>query len=662
MEATRQLLWNAPGGYWIYLLAVLPIGLLAFGLYRRLRLWRRGGPDERFDRWGARLAALLLDGFAHRRNLHDRYGGLMHLLIFSGMAVLFVGTVIEAVYHILDLPFLRGLPYLLLSLALDVAGLLVLVGVLMAAWRRYGQRPDKLDNIWDDGLVLGWLFLVLAGGFLVEALRMRATEVAPHPDWARWSPVGFALASLLGGLDPAAVGALHGGAWWSHMVLSLAFVGYLAWSKLLHIFTAPANIFFRSFAPAGALRPIADLETADHFGAGRIEQFTWKHLLDLDACTRCGRCQDNCPAYLSGKPLSPKKLVQDLKRAMEGRAGAEGLVAGAVQEDELWACTTCRACQEACPVFVEHVDKVVEMRRYVTLEESRFPRELRATFDHLEVNGNPWEIAWSSRADWAKAEGVPTLAEAGRADWLYWAGCFASFDSRNRRVAAALVRLMRQAGLDFSVLGTEERCCGDPARRTGNEYLFQMLAQENIERLQAGGVRRIVTACPHCYNTLKNEYPQFGGEFEVLHHTQLLADLLSRGRLQLPKREGLRLTYHDPCYLGRYNDEFDAPRRLLAALPGVVLTEMERGREGSFCCGGGGGRQWMEEPAGRRINGMRVEQALRTDPQAIATACPYCLTILEDGLRAAGANTPVLDLAELLAGGDQAIKGLGRPA
>ena len=463
------------------------------------------------------------------------------------------------------------------------------------------------------------------------------------------------------------------------MALAFGFIAYLPYSKLIHIVTAPLNMYFESLEPKGTLTYInMEDEDAETFGVAKLEEYTWKDLMDTDACVRCGRCQNNCPAHLSGKPLSPKQLIQDLRQHLtqkgeiilsnrqvliqkglygsESAAGSEEvndilnqpLVGNVIEEDVIWACTTCRSCMEQCPVLIEHVPKVVELRRNQVLMESNFPPEAQISFRNMENNGNPWGMGWQTRADWAKGLGVAAISEEPDAEYLYWPGCSGAFDARNRKVSTALVKLLQAAGVKFAILGNEEKCCGDSARRLGNEYLYYSLAQENIETMKGYGVKKIITQCPHCFNTLKNDYPQLGGNFEVIHHAEFLAQLLREGRVKTNQSLEATVTYHDPCYLGRYNDIFSEPREILRTV-GANLVEMERSHEKSFCCGAGGGRMWLEESLGQRINEMRTEQVVACSANIVGTACPFCLTMLTDGIKVKEAEVKALDIAEILA-------------
>lgn len=650
-----------------FLLIICTLGILAYGTWRRVRLWRLGKSIDRSDNPNERWLSLIRFGIAQTKILKENYPGVMHLLIFWGFLLPLLVAFLVALGLMPSLPKPLSL---LLSIILDVCGLAAIAGVLLAIYRRYVRRPERLDNIPQDFIGLILILAIIVSGFFVEALRMATTSTS----WTMASPVGSSLALpfLLTGSGANVI--LYGIFRRIHLFCVLGFFAYLPFSTLFHIITTPLNIYFRSHDPKGALPsiPPEEFETAESFGVSQIDQFTWKDLLDLDACTRCGRCQDSCPAFLSGKPLSPKKIIQDLKRCLEEKAPqllAKNQTSGGAQQggqgeaeenpipgeyihdDEIWACTTCRNCLEHCPVFIEQMNKIIDMRRYLVMMEARFPAEITTVFKNFEVNSNPWGMGLTTRGDWCKELGVKALAEDSDVEWLYYVGCAGSFDDRSKRVATAFVRLLQKAGVNFGILGQEEGCCGDSARRSGNEYLFQIMTQKNIEVFNAYQVKKIVTTCPHGYNTIKNEYPQFGGSYEVKHHSELIAQLLAEGKLVLNgKPEERAVVYHDSCYLGRYNDVFDPPREIISKIPGSILKEMERNRDRGFCCGAGGARMWMEEHQGSRINEMRTEQALELEPSVICTACPFCLTMIEDGIKAKEMEqpTPVLDIAEIV--------------
>jgi Fe-S oxidoreductase/nitrate reductase gamma subunit len=568
----------------------------------------------------------------------------MHLFIVIGFCIP-LAVVIITQCPIALLPLTFGTYF---SCALDIIGLCALIGCLLAIVRRYVLRPDRLDNTPDDAVALILVSALFLLGFVIEGFRIGIT----NPPNALWTPVGLLASKILsavGLMGEETAPFLHHLTWRVHFFLVLGLVAYLPYSKLFHLVSSTLNIFLRSTGPKGELTPITDFETAETFGVTTINEFTWKQLLDLDACTRCGRCQDQCPAYLSEKPLTPKKLVQDLKNHLqneenillgkkgeaEGEQGCTPLIGNAITADELWSCTSCMACMEQCPVFVEQIPKVVDLRRYLVMMESSFPSEVAGVFRNMEVNSNPWGIGLASRGDWAKSLNVPILSEAEDKDIdiLYYVGCSGSFDDRNKKVAVAFVQVLQAAGVRFAILGAEEKCCGDSARRMGNEYLFQQLAQENIEAMKKYGVKKIVTTCPHGYNIIKNEYPQLGGTFEVFHHSEFLARLIAEGRLPLVNPVDQRITYHDSCYLGRYNGLYSEPRKVINSIAGAGLVEMDRTGERSFCCGAGGGRMWMEEHLGKRINHLRFEDALKTKAGTIGTACPFCLTMLDDATK-----------------------------
>lgn len=670
MTAGREIFWNiGPWGNTVYVLMALAIGIFAWAFYRRYLLWRIGRSDNRLDHLNIRITSfvrkMVVEVLSQRLILREPFPGVMHLIVFWAFLSFLAATIADFIHHYV-FHFLEGGVYLWFSLIVDTLGLLALLAILGFAVRRYIQRPTLLDNRPTDAMTLALVFLLILTGFLVEGSRVAATEMIETPQYAPWSIGGWICGKLFFSLGPSVNRTLHL-VWWSlHLavvIVSLIYVA-LSFSKLMHILVAPINIFFRSLRPRGQLLPI-DFETATAYGAGQIKEFTWKQLLDLDACTRCGRCQDSCPAHLSGKILSPKRVTQDLKSHMEegwsplfkaktqASEESEGsdhvLVGDVVSQEALWDCTTCGACVEACPVYVEHIDKFIDMRRNQVLTERGIPETVQETLRNMEIRGHPWRGAEFLRDDWTKGMEIKILSEDSHIDWLYFVGCTGALVDRNMIVTETFARLLQQARINFGILGNEEGCCGDPARRMGHELQFQMMAQQNIEVLKNYGVKKIVTHCPHCYNTLKHEYPQFGGEFEVWHHSELLNRLINDGTLRLGRGVNRVITYHDPCYLGRHNNVFDTPRNLLTAIPGLEIVEMKRSRERSFCCGGGGGHAWMEEPVGRRINQMRLEQAMETMAEVIGLACPFCMQMIEDALRSLESPMKAMDISELIA-------------
>jgi len=648
-------------------LILLALAIFSWGIHKRIRLWHIGRKENRSDKMWPRIKSFLLDGIAHRRVLQDLYPGVIHLLIFLGFIVPF--TVIVITQFIFTLPIALAR---LISLILDIIALAAIVSLILAIYRRYITRPSRLDNRTDDLLSLILILLIVLTGIILEGLRISVIG----KDVQTWAPVGNTLAALINitGWDNNAKGLLSMIIFRVHFFLVLGIIAYIPYAKLFHIISSPINMIFRSLSPKGTLSYLnLEDEEAETFGVAKIEEFTWKQLMDLDACTRCGRCQDHCPAYLTEKPLSPKKIIDDLKNHMHIRAPqildarikgtdpeeVSPLINSVIAEDILWACTTCRSCIDHCPVFVEHVDKILDMRRYQVLMESKFPEELTAAFRGLEKNSNPWGLGYDARADWAGEMDVPIMSETGEKeiDCLFFVGCIRSYDDRNKKVAVAMTKILNHLGIKFAILGTEEGCCGDPARRVGNEYLYQILAQTNIETFNRYNIKMILTTCPHCYNTLKNEYPQLGFSCEVVHHSVFIQENIRNGRLKLNHALAKKLTFHDPCYLGRYSGIYEPPREVLKSIPALNLREMKRSRIDSLCCGAGGGWMWMDEKIGKRMNIQRLEDALTVNPEWIATACPFCVTMFDDAIKDKNMekDLKIWDIAELV---EQAMFGI----
>ncbi|HYF95339.1 MAG TPA: (Fe-S)-binding protein [Symbiobacteriaceae bacterium] len=661
---TRPIYWQISGTWLMYFMLLPTLAIFGYGLYMRFRLWRLGKPTLRTDQPLRRLERVFTYVFGHKRLLQERPAGVMHAFMYGSMLLLLIGTIVVALEADFGLPIMRGWFYLVFqSLVLDLAGALGLVGLGIALLRRFVLKIPRLQHNRpharkdsSDSITLAAFILMFAQGFALEAIRIAGT---PRP-WDAWSPVGYLLARPLMGLDSAVLVGAYQVVWWFHMVTVFAWIAYIPYSKMLHLFTSAASVYFSDLRPAGAaITDPIDFETADRFGRSALTDFTWKDLLDLDACTACGRCQAVCPAYASGEPLSPRSLILDLRDYMREHgpkllsgvdsASLPPLVGAAAAEDALWACTTCRACMEACPVHIEHVPKIVGMRQHLIMEQGSVPDTLQEALRSMEDRGHTFKGANAGRLDWCEGLGIPLAADVEQVDLLYWVGCVATFDPRGQRIARAFAQLLQIAGVPCAILGPEECCTGDPARRSGNEFLFDAVTRQNIETLQRYRPRRIVTTCPHCFNSIGQEYRRLGGEFEVVHHTQLLKELVDGGRLQV--RAGVKsATFHDPCYLGRWNDEYAAPRAVLDAAV-ANRKEMEHNRSSATCCGAGGGHAWMEGGgAGPRTNQRRAAEAVATGAEVVATGCPFCMQMMEDGIRTtAGDGGPqVLDVAELL--------------
>jgi Fe-S oxidoreductase/nitrate reductase gamma subunit len=661
----REIFWNVgQTARWVaYVLMVISFVMLIYGLKMRYAMWRLGKPVPfAFTRrlW-ERIAYYIKSAIFHKTILRRReaYPGMMHLFIFWGFLFLAIGTGLVAFEDdffrpLFGITYLHGDFYLIFSFILDLAGLAAIVGVVMALFRRYVTRPERLDNQRDDLIALVWILVVLVTGFLVEGARI----AFDRPPYEVVSFVGWVTSSLFLGASKEGVRTIHAVIYYVHMFLSFGLIAYVVYSgRLLHIITSSLNMLFRGFedAPRGAITAIADFETAEEFGVNQIDGFTWRQIFDLDACTRCGRCQDRCPAHLSEKPLSPKKLIQDLKgewlRAAQGVKNEEGLIDNVIQEEALWSCTACLSCQVNCPVSIPTFDKTIEMRRYLTMTLSKVSPELKLLYKNLQNRFDPYGMGKSQRLEWTAGLDIKKATEE-QVDVLYWVGCVASLDDRNRKVAKSLSTILQKAGVSFGVLGPDEKCCGDPLRRTGNEYQYQELAQGNVEFLKELGVKKIVTACPHCYNTLKNDYPQLGGDFEVYHHTEFISQLARDGKIALnPTLDGVT-TYHDPCYLGRVNRVFDPPREIVDKVKNGPFAEMPRNRDEGFCCGGGGGKIWMEEHHGR-ICHLRMDEAIGVEASTVITACPYCLIMMEDAIKdkEKSESMKALDISEVVARG-----------
>jgi Fe-S oxidoreductase/nitrate reductase gamma subunit len=666
-DVGRKIFGNVPGPvkalFYVGVAAAVGLTLHLFSL--RAAGWERGAADTRRGRVGERLAALE-SALSMRTVLRDRGAGLMHAMIYWGFLVLFAGTVTLEIDNLVPegWKFLNGGFYQGYSFVLDLFALIFLVGLVWAGVRRYAVRPWRLrtktrpEDLW----ILGTLAFIAISGLAVEAARI---SLAGRPSFETWSFAGYAMSYLV----PSGTAAgTHQVLWAAHAVGFGVFLVLLPTTKLRHMLTSPANMYLAPRErPKGAMREMPNLLEAtdiESVGAAGVGEFTWKQLLDTDACTVCGRCTAACPAHLTGKPLDPREIVLKLGEVAARTAAVSPPVSVAdeitltsdsvfqrITAEELFSCTSCRACDDACPVNIEILDKILDMRRYLTLMESEFPHELGAAFLNMENSQNPWGMSQQDRGDWRAALDfpVPVLGvDTDNAEYLYWVGCAGSFDERNRKVTIATARLLHAAEVDFAILGRRESCTGDPARRAGNEYVFQGLALQNIATLDELGVRKVITQCPHCFNTLANEYPQFGGDYEVIHHSELLASLIADGRLEPRNGMAGRVAYHDPCYLGRHNDVYSPARRVLDSFTSDRV-EMPRCGSNALCCGAGGARMWMEERIGKRVNVERTEEALATGAATIATGCPFCYVMLDDGVTEVGGAAVVRDISMLLA-------------
>ena len=677
----RPVFGGIPGPLQLAFYTVIPV-LVLWGSFRfadRIRNWERGTSDRRrtTTKNVKRRLADFRAGVYMRTLLRDSAAGLMHSMIYFGFLVLLgVTTVLEIDHQVPPaLKFLHGDVYRAYAAVGDIAGIVFTGGVIWAIIRRYVQRPYRIriKSKPEHAIGLGVLLAIGITGFTTEMFRIAESQAAGiNMDHEKWSVLGYPLAQLVNGWSESTLDTTHQVMWVAHVLAFIAFLIILPITMLRHMFTSPLNMYLKDRErPKGAMKAMPNLtETSlETFGAHVVEDFTWKQLLDLDACTMCGRCTSVCPAHATGKPLDPREIVLKSGEVMAATAShARGgkvtpplsvdseitISANSLFEritsEEIWACTSCKACDEICPVNIEILDKILDMRRYLSLMESDFPAELGNAYRAMENQGNPWGMSQSDRGEWAKDLDV-TVLDPGAAfnhEYLYWVGCAGSFDDKNKKVTQSMAKLLKRAGIDVAILGPSEMCTGDSARRSGNEYLFQMLAMPNIEMLNGMGVRKIITQCPHCFNTLANEYPQFGGTYEVIHHSQLLEHLIDSGKLDISDATlEERITYHDSCYLGRHNDVYMAPRNVVSSIKGVDVVEMPRNGTKGMCCGAGGARMWMEETIGTKVNDERAAEAISTGASRVATACPFCYIMLDDGVKGAGKEEHEVKVADI---------------
>jgi len=640
-----------------YLLALIALAVCFHGFHRRWRLWRQGQPLDPIKDWPRRLRAVWEQVAEQRRTRRRKYAGWMHAGIFFGMFVLFLGTCIVAVEHygalvLGDHWLYKGWFYLACKITLDLFGLALLIGTGMALGRRYLAKPRNLGHQEKDGDFLFLLFMATLTGFLLEGAGIAADP--NRAAWALFSPVGGATSLAFHGISPLVYSIL----WWVHMPFVLLVIAMLPYGRWLHLFTIPPTVALQPDRPMGALPPvsIAQVEQTGRIGLAEIADLSRWELMSLDACMECGRCTDACPANAVGKELNPKNIILDLRRAMSAPSDDNPKSAirnpqstDIISDESLWACTNCHACVRECPALIRHVDIIDGIRRF-RVAEGRLKGSGATTLRQLGSRENPWGLPNAQRMDWAKDLDIPPAAPDDGREVLLWVGCAGAFDPRAQKTVRALAQLLQKAGVKFTVLGPKERCTGDPARRMGDDLLFQQLAQTNIDTFARNNVTTIVTQCPHCFHTMKNEYPQLGGNYEVLHHTQYLEKLVSDGRLQLPPNFADSVTYHDPCFLARVNGEHKAPRKLFKSVLEIPLKEPERRNCQTFCCGAGGGRMWMEEEPDKRPGVNRAKELIATGAQTVATGCPFCKIMVGDSVaQVAGESAPpVRDIAEIL--------------
>lgn len=667
---------SAGGINWLTgsIVAVLFAGGFAvagFYLYWLFRYVAVGQVDGRagLDRLEPRVAGFMKYVFGQARTIRE-FGGWLHFFIFWSFIVLQAETIeyfVRGFFPAFRWSAVFGQSaYNGIIFVQDTFSALVLTAIVLAIVRRFVIRPDHTTQTVDGAIILGLEVALLSTRFLAHGAEMVSLENAAQLGWdPAYSPFSTAVAWLMGGaFSKPGNEMFHGlyvAMYFAHLGVVVFFANWIATGgKHLHLLGATSNVFFRKLEPKGSLYPI-DLEdeNAESFGAGKIEDLSWKQLLDTYACTECGRCEHYCPAFNTGKELNPMMIIQKLKTHVKEK-GAKvyrrgeaddyaTLAGGIISREELMACTTCGACVANCPVFIEHVDTIIDMRRYLVLTESDIPAEVSRTFRNIENASNPWGVSNAKRAEWAEGLDIPLMSELGRVpEYLFFVGCAGSFDERQKKVTRSMAKVLRAAGVDFAILGPEEGCTGDPARRIGNEYLYFTVASQNVETLNNYKVTKIITTCPHCFHTIGKEYPQLGGNYEVVHHTRLLNDLLRTGRVRLREGSARSIAYHDSCYIGRWNDDYAPPRETLAQVPGVEVREMEWNQRKSLCCGAGGGRMWMEEHQGKRVNVHRADMAIATEAEALVVNCPFCMTMLTDGLAARDSKMETLDLAELV--------------
>jgi Fe-S oxidoreductase len=689
------------------LLLVVGLGIFGRTMYQRILLLKALEPADRFNRIKDRFKEMAVIALGQKRLVgrkKERASGIMHALIFWGFCILLIRSITlygEGYVHGFQLPLLGessilGYLYILLK---DIMEGVVLIMVIWAFYRRMVLKPARLHNTWEAYLVLGLIGVLMISDLLYDGARFNLITAHGNPGDIHffnnptfgqeflWTPVTIAAGNVISGFSATGMERVMVLMFWVHIITQLTFLNLLPFGKHFHVITSLPNVFLKSLGYPHEKIKLLDLEDEsvwedETLGVNHLHQLNWKQGLDLYTCTECGRCKEVCPTYVTDKPLNLHDFNDSLKaelyanadnlilraklaKTLTGDAEADAktkekiavfkpekaLVGEVIALDTLWACTTCRACEQVCPVTIEQVPRIIAMRQGQTLMQGQYPEELNTAFKGLERNGNPWGIGYDKRADWAEGLDVKLMADHPEAEYLLWVGCAGSFDDRTQKVTKALVKILKAAKVDFAILGTEEKCTGDFARRSGNEMMYQMMATENIEVLNGYNVKKIIAACPHCLNTLKHDYPQMGGHYEVIHHTDFINQLMADGRIRVNRFLSDSLTYHDPCYLGRYNEIYDAPRAVLNKLSSQGLKELPRHGTESFCCGAGGGRMWMEETIGTRINVERSREIVAENAATVAVGCPFCLTMIEDGMKELNKDDEVKtrDIAELVA-------------
>jgi Fe-S oxidoreductase len=668
MHATDFVFLGLGGRAWLALMLLAALALFSYAMLKRIQLLRAARrPEDRFGEWGKRILHTLGYFLGQKGMFREPLPGLMHALIFWGFLIYAVRTITlfaSGFNPNWDIPVNAwGNVYFASK---DTFALLVSCGCLYWLYERWVVRLPRLTHSWKGVLILLLILILMITDLLLDGSRIAYEGVNLRGAWAYASAATASLLTALG-LSAGALKALYYASWWTHALAILVFLNYLPLGKHFHVITALPNVFFYKTRPQGRMT-VLDVEGAferdETLGLQTTRELSWKDVLDLFSCTECGRCESECPAHHSGKVLSPKEIILELRDHAYEEVPLLGkpkepreIVSLSVRPEEIWACTTCMACVEACPIEINQLDKILEMRRAEVMMKDEYPSFFAEVFKGLDGRGNPWNLTPDARMEWTKGLDVPVMGELQKAganpgeevEYLFWVGCAVAFEPHNQQAARSLVQILQRAGISFAILGEEESCTGDAARRIGHEYIFQIQAEKNIETLHRYGVKRILTMCPHCYNTFKNEYPDFGGRFEVVHHTQLIHELIEQGCLKLTRELGKRITYHDSCYLGRYNKIYDPQRETLDAIPGTERVEIKRSRSQGMCCGAGGGLMWVEEEPGKRVNEHRLQQITEVKPEIVATSCPFCMIMMEDGIKNQDLELESKDIAELVA-------------